>query len=162
MSRDISVPAVWVAAARAPRLITDFVAGALNGHPDAVGCPECGSLNLSRSFVRWHERWRKILPARPYRCRDCRHRVWRNPTAVSSAPAVVEFRDPQPSQVVEIDLRVLDHTPEAVQSPGALLYLDASRIDWQVRGLLRSLEGRLQELDRLEPKERSPLSTSAR
>jgi DNA-directed RNA polymerase subunit RPC12/RpoP len=77
-------------------------------------CPKCGRPNLRRSQVRFYERLRKALSSsRPYRCIDCRLRVWgrvrpQEPARVDAdAAAVAAWTQAGVSET--LDLSALDH-----------------------------------------------------
>jgi len=61
-------------------------------------CPKCHSTNLRRSRTRnrW-ERWRKeVTGKRPYRCRACQWRGWKNTGLVEEAVRSSEGRPDAP------------------------------------------------------------------
>jgi len=86
-------------------------------------CPKCHSTNLRRSRTRnrW-ERWRKeITGKRPYRCRACQWRGWKNTglveEAVRSSEARADAPEPpnlkgtllaRPDPRLSLDLKELD------------------------------------------------------
>ena len=111
-------------------------------------CPRCGASSLCRSYTRWHERWRKILGSRPYRCQACLHRAWRRPFPEHTEtipPEAIEVL--QPSLPLNIDLKALDSPAVFVRAPNADSYLAYASLDWQIRALIGVFNRRLAEVD---------------
>lgn len=65
-------------------------------------CPKCGAKGFRRSRVRFYEAWRKALSGRPYRCLNCRLRVW------GQRPADPPMATPPPPWDEGVDLSAID------------------------------------------------------
>jgi len=81
-------------------------------------CPRCAGSQLRRSHIRWnwYERWRILLPSRPYQCQRCAYRIWKRPVqqvARTSGPAEMAFAMPE-TRSLRIDLSDLDASWESI------------------------------------------------